>query len=254
MSIQQVMLATVAPASGASDLLTGIVSYWNMDEASGNRADSVGSNTLVDNNTVTSASGVISNAASFASASSEFLNVTDNASISFSTSFSVSAWIRQDTTVALNRCFFSKWNTSTGTASEFICRTLGSGSEIRVFIANASNDGGANAGDTTDASMVADTFYHLGVVYDGSLTGNSNRLKIYLNGTQKTLSFTGTIAASLPSTSADLWFGAESTSAGRPLNGKLDEVGLWNIALTSGQITRLYNGGAGCAYPFSGCP
>jgi hypothetical protein len=37
------------------------------------------------------------------------------------------------------------------------------------------------------------------VIYDGTQTGNSNRLKVYLNGIFKTLTFTGTIPSSIPS-------------------------------------------------------
>jgi len=43
-----------------SDLLTSLEAYWNLDETSGNRVDSHGSNTLSDVNTVTSATGNLS--------------------------------------------------------------------------------------------------------------------------------------------------------------------------------------------------
>ncbi len=33
------------------------------------------------------------------------------------------------------------------------------------------------------------------------------------------------------------------------LNGALDEIGLWTRVLTSTEVTQLYNGGAGLAYP-----
>ncbi len=36
-----------------SSLSTGIIAFWNLDEQSGTRADSVGDATLVDNATVT---------------------------------------------------------------------------------------------------------------------------------------------------------------------------------------------------------
>lgn len=240
-------------AAGPSDLLTGLVSYWKLEEASGSRADSAGSNTLTDNNTVTSATGVIGNAASFAAANLEYLSVADNASLSFSTTFSVSFWMNQTSAIAVNRVPISKW-IQAGTDSEWLGSTIGTGAEFRFFIANAAGDSGGNVGDTTNAAMVADTLYHFVVVYDGNLTGNANRLKIYLNGTQKTLSFVGTIAASLPSTAAPLWVGAWSTSVTRPFNGSIDEVGLWNVALTSGQAARLYNAGAGCQHSFAACP
>jgi hypothetical protein len=34
-------------------------------------------------------------------------------------------------------------------------------------------------------------------------------------------------------------------------NGSLDEIGIWNRALTTGEISTLYNSGSGKGYPFS---
>src|SRR4030042_3320047 len=57
----------------------GLVSYWNMDEVSGNRADSYDSNDLSDVNTVGSATAVAgamhNAAASFVAAGSEYLSL-----------------------------------------------------------------------------------------------------------------------------------------------------------------------------------
>ena len=36
----------------------------------------------------------------------------------------------------------------------------------------------------------------------------------------------------------------------RILDGSVDELGLWNRVLTSGEMTNLWNGGAGLTYPF----
>ncbi len=54
-----------------------LAAWWSFDEASGARNDSHGSSHLTDNNTVTSAAGKKSNAASFASANAEYLNRSD---------------------------------------------------------------------------------------------------------------------------------------------------------------------------------
>lgn len=36
-----------------------------------------------------------------------------------------------------------------------------------------------------------------------------------------------------------------------PWQGNLDEIGFWNRAITSAEVTQLYNGGAGLTYPFT---
>jgi hypothetical protein len=101
----------------------------------------------------------------------------------------------------------------------------------------------ANLGTTATG-----TWYHMVVVYDGTATGNANRLKIYLNGVQKTFdSFSGTIASTIS-------YGDHPTYIGRPsygstyqknFNGKIDEVTIWKRALTDDEVLGLYNGGEG---------
>lgn len=90
-------------------------------------------------------------------------------------------------------------------------------------------------------NISANTWYHLSIVFDGTQTGNSNRLKVYLNGSEKTLTFSGTIPASTPvSPNSVLVIGGIKITA---VNGAkdIDEVGIWNTALTSTQIQSIYN-------------
>jgi hypothetical protein len=91
------------------------------------------------------------------------------------------------------------------------------------------------------SNISANTWYHLSIVFDGTQTGNSDRLKIYLNGSEKILTFTGTIPASTPvSPSSVLVIGGIKTTA---VNGakSIDEVGIWDTALTSTQVSEIYN-------------
>ena len=45
----------------------------------------------------------------------------------------------------------------------------------------------------SSGKIVANTWYHLAMVYDGSGSTNADKLKGYINGNQETLSFTGVI-------------------------------------------------------------
>ena len=84
-----------AAAAPASTLLTGLVSWWKLDEESGTRADAVGTNHHTDNNTVGYASGKIGNAANFVAANSESLTLGIAGVIPFGTEdFSVSFWLK----------------------------------------------------------------------------------------------------------------------------------------------------------------
>lgn len=46
--------------------------------------------------------------------------------------------------------------------------------------------------------------------------------------------------------------GGAFEGANRHMNGDIDEIGIWSRIITSGEVTSLYNSGAGLAYPFTG--
>ncbi len=103
----------------------------------------------------------------------------------------------------------------------------------------------ANLGTTATG-----TWYHMVVVYDGTATGNANRLKIYLNGVQKTFdSFSGTIGSTIDYANNPTWIGRPSygSSYQKNFNGKIDEVTIWKRVLTDSEISALYNSGTGVA-------
>lgn len=232
--------------SGANTLLTDLVSYWKLNEASGTREDSHGTNDLTDNGTVTSATGKLNDAASFAAANSEFLSVADNSSLAFTDKFSVSMWVWRDS-LTLNAAMMGKWTYQTQG-----CFAIQAGnataSDIVVFIADALTDNGANWG-RWPAAHTTGQWYHVVVVYDGTQTGNSNRLKVYQDGSLlAATSFTGTIPASLPADTASLLLGSFGGTLPRYWNGRLDEVALWKRALTSSEVTQLWNSGTALPY------
>lgn len=90
-----VRLAGGGGARQLTALYASLVGYWKLDEASGARADSIGSNTLTDNNTVASATGLVyALAGDFVAANSEYLSIADNAAVSVGDiDFWLSAWV-----------------------------------------------------------------------------------------------------------------------------------------------------------------
>lgn len=79
------------------------------------------------------------------------------------------------------------------------------------------------------------------VVYDGSLTGNANRLKIFVGGVQETLSFSGTIPATMPDSTEGVIIGAQKTSNALDLFApfRAAEVVIYPSAVSSGNGTLL---------------
>lgn len=241
------------PGAAASPLLTGLVSYWKLDEAGGQRNDSHGTNHLTDNNTVTQAAGKIGDAAQFTGANSEYLSVADNASLVWTSAFSASFWIYRDS-LSLDVAYISKWNYPT--VPEWVIQSAAAGGsntsdDMSIYLATSGVDNGTGCRmDFNNANQSATTWYHIVVIYDGSLTGDANRLKVYQNGVQLTLTVgSGAVPASLQNSAAELRLG-DFQGLNRYFTGRIDELGLWTRALTALEVAELYGGGAGKAYPF----
>lgn len=94
---------------------------------------------------------------------------------------------------------------------------------------------------TTD--MTADQKHYLQQVFDGSLSGNSNRLKVYLDGVNKTAdgSFVGTIESTSGSDTRNFVIGRNPNGTNFPLNGTFDELRIIQSALSADWISTEYN-------------
>lgn len=223
-------------------LLTGLISYWKLNEASGTRADSVGSNNLTDNNTVTRVLGKQSGAAQFVLANTEYLSVASNSSLQVGNEpFCICGWVYLSTN-ATTQSLFSKYNTSsnrqflvdyvTGTNRfRFVVSPDGSATVTQVY---ANNFGAPSTG----------TWYFICAWHDS--VGDTVNIQVN-NGTADSAAFVGGV---FPTGNGDFTIGSNS-GGGSYLNGYADEIGFWKRLLTTEEKTRLYNSGNGITYPFN---
>jgi len=101
----------------------------------------------------------------------------------------------------------------------------------------------ATAGANYGAFSLASTdWVHLVMVFDGSASGNANRLKGYLDGVEQTLTFNSTIPAAAHSQSAIFRIGKDE-GHGAFSQGSIDEVSVFSSALTAREVDALYNNG-----------
>jgi hypothetical protein len=84
--------------------------------------------------------------------------------------------------------------------------------------------------------------FSTGTWYYVTLTRNDNTVKLYLNGR-----FVGSMTIS----GSDHLSVSQVGYKGRSFNGAIDELGIWNRALTDQDVAKLYNNGNGLSYPFS---
>ncbi len=122
----------------------------------------------------------------------------------------------------------------------------GGGLGLQTTNTSSTNAGffiGANqGGNATDNSLTDSTWHHLVGVFDGTLTGDANRLKLYQNGTQKTLTFNSGyyIEATIPAITQTIYIG-DITTLSRYWTGLIDEMRFYAGALSSEWIQTEYN-------------
>lgn len=84
--------------------------------------------------------------------------------------------------------------------------------------------------------------FSTGTWYYVVLTRTDNTVKLYLNGSY---------AGSMTISGSDYLSLSQIGFKGRSFRGTIDELGIWNRALTGADVTSLYNNGKGLSYPFS---
>jgi fibronectin type 3 domain-containing protein len=203
---------------------TGLVGAWALDESSGTTAaDQSGkgnAGTVANGTWVTS--GKFNNALSF-NGSNTMVSVADSATLDLTTGMSVEAWVRPSiaggwrTAVVKeqpgNLVYGMYASTDTGRPS------------AEVFV------GGATRSIQGPSALPTLVWSHLAATYDGTT------LRLYLNGAQVAqLAASGSIATS----SSPVRMGANSIW-GENLNGQIDEVRIYNRALSAAEIQNDMN-------------
>ena len=114
---------------------------------------------------------------------------------------------------------------------------VGSTNSSLIYLNNNEYTTTANANQN-----FSNIWHHIVVTYDGTTLNN---IKIYFDGAQlQTTSQNFQNISILASTLSPLFFGKTSMSYSGInyfYNGKLDDIGIWNRALTPQEITNLYN-------------
>jgi hypothetical protein len=224
-----VLLAFAAPAR--ADMLTSLISHWKLNEASGTRVDSHGSNDLTDNNTVTQNPGKIGDAAQFTRANSEHLDIADNAALSFGDDpMSIVFWVYMDSKPGGLMGMVAK------NVSEYYTDWRDTTDRFRFGAA-----GTIVSADTFGAPSTA-TWYMIYVYHDPT----ADEIGISVND--------GTVDTA--ATSSGITDGTDDFNIGSVQgtsdywDGRIDSVSIWDKVLASSEVTDLYNAGAGFDYPF----
>jgi len=151
--------------------------------------------------------------------------------------FSLSCWFKLNT-AANDKVIVSDWFYNSGVLGHFALQTenaSGSTYGLTLFIKNTS-DGGSNRVRTDAGIFNENTWYN--VIF----TFNSGTVNCYKNGNSVSLTTIGTIPTALTSQNGNLNIGKFGGSLTRYWNGNIDEVAIFDYALTPKQIKEdIYN-------------
>lgn len=215
-------------------LLSGLESYWTLDETSGVRYDSHGANNLTDNNTVGyTSSGVVNNAADFVAANTEYLSISDNASLSLDgdQSFTWAGWYYLNN-ASTNQVIIDKAVAPDNEDREY--RLKITNGEFKVIIGN-----GTHYVDIESPPLTDTTWYYFALVHDSS----NDMVTLHTNDIVTTTSW----ISGTQDTTSPVYFGYQTNNS-NPLDGMIDEVGFWKRPLTDSEITAIYNDSYGLTY------
>jgi len=233
-------------ASQADKLTSGLVGHWTFDgqdtnwtsATAGTTADKspAGTNTGTLTNMSQSTSPTIGKVGQgmYFDGSDDRIIVTDpvDDSLDFGTGdFSISAWIK---TTAVSRGIIGKLPDNNG--NNFIV-LVGATSKIVFMI----YDAGSDYWLTSNTVVNDGVWHHIGVVVDWS-TFPSGTTYEYIDGSLDNSGSIFNVGTSL-SNSADLTIGDAPFLASQEFLGSIDEVRLYNRALSASEITELYNQG-----------
>ena len=164
----------------------------------------------------------------FDSASSDYIDVENDVSLQFSSSFTISAWVKIDLNDTGNNAIISKDSSASNGAGYHIDFRTGNSVHAWSYDANSK---------LTATGLTTNTWYHIVFIFESTGGSNGNQ-SLYINaGTP----VTNTITNFAASTIKNLRIGGSEVLSGYNTDGSIDEVGIWNTALTSTQIQSIYD-------------
>lgn len=193
----------------------GLVGWWpfngNTNDESGNGLNGTGAGSP----TLTQDRFSVANKAYSFDGIDDYIAVARN----YQTAFSLSIWFKPSNSSQYNPlvdAFDANWEVQLKNTSPDYVSFITS-SNYQEFISTQ--------------TTTTNNWYHLVCTY------SSNTVTFYLNGNQ-TDQFT---VNPLPSNNGNYYFGASITGADQFYIGTLDDIGIWNRALTQSEVTDLYN-------------
>lgn len=250
-SLAIIIFSIVMGAAHADNLTTNLTHYWKLDS---NGNDTVGTLGLTPTNVT------------FQGTITKIINASYLATPGGSTP-TTRAWLDAGNStnwnIANDNFTIAGWwykNASTASQGLFSSGDAFDGADFQYLIEGTDGGGTASLKFTRKGTGTSSTVWHannlpVGSWYHVAAVYNGTTIMLYVNGTlvnsTAASGATGTHAADSRACfgAYECNYGSPPTTAKGVLNGYLDEWGFWDgKALSSGEVSALYNAGAGCGY------
>jgi len=210
-------LAPTPPVPGVS-----LVGHWTFDDNSSTPAllaDTSGAGS--DNGGIFNSGTTPAQAAGVVGGALELFgnqNIDVGSSVDFdTTTWTASMWLKNDPGITGWRTAFGSWSPQA----------------FHIGKNSGANWGDHGGGQTSGGSVVDNTWYHI----VSRRTPNGQENSLWINGVKQAQTSTG--APAVPG-AALVYLGSRDASANR-WDGKIDDLGYWNEALTDAEVRALFN-------------
>lgn len=149
---------------------------------------------------------------------------------------SLSVWVKVNSSVALRDSVLAKGSNA------------GDGMSMSIHYSDTQDmffyfGGAAIFGETSSNNIKQDKWQLWTLTFNGAGSTNSDKAKFYLDGNEQTLSFTGTLGTTTPSSTETFRIGAKSTGDAQEISGAIRDARVYNIALTGDEIKAIFKEG-----------
>lgn len=236
-----VLLLVFVGSPAWADITSNLVSHWtfNVDGTA-----SVGTNATLTNGASITASSMIGAGALLCDGTggggNDYANCSTIASSDGAAAFTYALWIYPTALGDSDQIFTKFVGVSSRAGLELGSGTTGSNNDLVAFVST----GSTKSGYTNANVLTTNTWAHVAVVYNGGGATDADKLKIYVNGTEQTVTVPSAgLPTTMMNTSTQEWWAGwrDDQPAGYGWNGRIDDLRVYTRVLSAGDITELYD-------------